>query len=119
MQTIYLDGRAYPDGAAVHAALKLLLDLPAYYGANADALYDCLTDIREDTVIGLYLPEERYDYFGRLCHTLRDAQRANPHLAVVFSDPDENSSRPGEIPVADEIDQIHAMVQEFSEASDD
>ena len=107
------------DRAMIHEQFKEELQFPEYYGMNLDALYDCLTDIREDTVIGLYLPEERYDYFGRLCHTLRDAERANPHLAVVFSDPDENSSRPGEIPVADEIDQIHAMVQEFSEASDD
>ena len=53
MQRIYLGGRAYPDGAAVHAALKLLLDLPAYYGANADALYDCLSERREP--VNLYI----------------------------------------------------------------
>ena len=42
--TIYLDGRDYADKKAVHAALKLLLDLPEYYGMNADALHDCLTE---------------------------------------------------------------------------
>ncbi len=47
MQTIYLDGRYYANGAAVHAALKLLLGLPDYYGANADALFDCLSERRE------------------------------------------------------------------------
>ena len=47
MQTIYLDGRDYPDARAVHGALKLLLDLPDYYGCNADALHDCLSERRE------------------------------------------------------------------------
>ena len=107
------------DRAMIHEQFKEALAFPEYYGMNLDALYDCLTDIREDTVIGLYLPEERYDYFGRLCHTLRDAERANPHVAVVFSDPDENAGTPGDLPVADEIDQIHAMVRTFSEAADE
>ena len=44
MQTIYLDGRELDSAAAVHAQLKLLLDLPDYYGGNADALHDCLSE---------------------------------------------------------------------------
>ncbi len=47
--TIYLDGRDYADKRAIHAALKLLLELPEYYGMNADALHDCLTE-RPDPV---------------------------------------------------------------------
>ena len=53
MQTIYLDGRDYNDSADVHQALKLLLDLPDYYGGNADALYDCLSERREP--VSLYI----------------------------------------------------------------
>lgn len=70
MQTIYLDGRAYPDGAAVHAALKLLLDLPVYYGANADALYDCLSERREP--VNLYI---RAMGAGDTADTLRKVTR--------------------------------------------
>ncbi len=47
MQTIMLDGRNYADARALHQALQRLLHLPAYYGCNADALFDCLTSRRE------------------------------------------------------------------------
>ncbi|MDL2206906.1 barstar family protein [Eubacteriales bacterium OttesenSCG-928-N13] len=33
------------DRDTLHAHLKRALDFPDYYGANLDALYDCLTDI--------------------------------------------------------------------------
>ena len=44
MQTIYLDARDYHTAADVHSARTLLLDLPDYYGMNADALHDCLSE---------------------------------------------------------------------------
>lgn len=47
METLFLDGRDYRDASELHAALKRLLRLPAWYGGNADALYDCLSERRE------------------------------------------------------------------------
>ena len=44
METIFLDASSYRTAAELHQALKLLLDLPDYYGGNADALYDCLSE---------------------------------------------------------------------------
>ena len=44
MQRILLFGSDYRDGREVHAALKRLLNLPEYYGMNADALHDCLDE---------------------------------------------------------------------------
>ena len=44
MQTIFLSGTSYQTAAQVHAALKMLLNLPDYFGKNADALYDCLSE---------------------------------------------------------------------------
>ena len=38
----FKDVRGYLE---IHKALKDGLDLPDYYGANLDALWDCLTDI--------------------------------------------------------------------------
>ena len=45
MQYIYLDAKDYRTAQEVHAALKRLLNLPDYYGMNADALNDCLSEM--------------------------------------------------------------------------
>ena len=44
MQIIYLDADDYADASGGHRALQLLLGLPDYYGMNADALNDCLSE---------------------------------------------------------------------------
>ncbi|PEE20052.1 barnase inhibitor, partial [Bacillus toyonensis] len=43
MEKIYLDGRRFTSKNALHKTLKNKLDLPDYYGENANALWDCLT----------------------------------------------------------------------------
>ena len=47
MQTLLLDGSRYKSAEALHTALKNMLQLPEWYGMNADALYDCLSERRE------------------------------------------------------------------------
>ena len=47
MQTIMLDGSLYPAAGDLHLALKRMLSLPDYYGMNADALNDCLSERAE------------------------------------------------------------------------
>ena len=47
MKTISIDGSRYHSRQEVHEALRRLLDLPDYYGMNADALNDCLGEMRE------------------------------------------------------------------------
>ena len=49
MCTIMLNGSDYRDAKELHRALKSLLNLPDYYGFNADALNDCLSE-RPDPV---------------------------------------------------------------------
>ncbi|MCR4876496.1 MAG: barstar family protein [Clostridiales bacterium] len=45
MQTICLFASDYDSPASLHRALKSLLSLPEYYGMNADALNDCLSEM--------------------------------------------------------------------------
>ena len=49
MHTILLNAAECRDARDVHSRLKALLTLPDYYGMNADALYDCLSE-RGETV---------------------------------------------------------------------
>ena len=47
MKTIMLDGSLYATGKDLHQALKQMLSLPDYYGMNADALNDYLSQRSE------------------------------------------------------------------------
>ena len=52
--TIFIDAARYASAKELHLALKMLLNLPEYYGCNADALYDCLSE-RVDKPVNLVL----------------------------------------------------------------
>lgn len=66
----------------LHNALAEALNFPEWYGKNLDALYDCLTDIGEDT----HLTVENLSCLDRFATGFRrvflDAQEDNPHLKV-------------------------------------
>lgn len=47
----HLDGRSIDSAARLHDALASELGFPSWYGANLDALADCLRDVRTDTVL--------------------------------------------------------------------
>ena len=81
MKTVLLDVSAVTSAAELHALLKEALALPHWYGNNLDALYDCLTDLCEDTCLTLTgtqtLVLPRREAFVR---TLADAAEENPHF---------------------------------------
>ena len=83
---VVLDGGAFESAAQLHETLARELRFPDWYGGNLDALFDCLTDLREDTVICLKNPhgmEQRLGAFGgRVLRVLRDAAAENPRLRV-------------------------------------
>ena len=54
MTTLFLDASRYPSPRALHAALKSMLSLPDYYGMNADALHECLSERREPVHLWIY-----------------------------------------------------------------
>ena len=58
MQTLFIDASRYTSPRELHAALKSMLSLPDYYGMNADALHDCLSERREPVHLWIASPGE-------------------------------------------------------------
>ena len=58
MTTLFLDGSAYSSPRALHTAIRNMLSLPDYYGMNADALHDCLSERREPVNLWIASPGE-------------------------------------------------------------
>ena len=95
MRKVILDFKPIKTREDVHKYLAMMLDLPDYYGENLDALYDCLTEMSEDTVVGFFEAEDPASspvssYLGRVKLVMRDAEEENPHFAVIFGELEEN-----------------------------
>lgn len=85
MAEIVLDGRELPSMEAVHDRFAPLL--PEWYGRNLDALFDCLTDLREPVTVRLLNREALEGRLGRrgraLVRLLRRAAEENPQVTVL------------------------------------
>ena len=88
---IVIEGAAITSLADAWEALALLLELPAHFGRNLDALYDCLTadvpgpiaiDWRDAAASRAAIGPA----FDRLCETIADAAAARPDLTASFRD---------------------------------
>ena len=79
MQLI-LDGGKLRYRSRVHRVLARKLAFPAWYGRNLDALYDCLTDLHEDTE--LVLVNWTAPGLQMMRQVMEDAAMENPHLTV-------------------------------------
>ncbi len=80
---IVLEGKKLQNAEEAHSYLKVMLELPDYYGKNLDALYDCLTEISEGSLIRVeaVVPQES-EYFKKLMQVMQDAAEENPKLEV-------------------------------------
>ena len=92
MKTAFINGRRIHTKEDLHRTLQVQLDLPEYYGANLDALYDCLSTASEETVIYFEdvqkLQKHLEGYYAQLMTMLEDACEENGDLTVVvLSDP--------------------------------
>ena len=94
MKTIQIDLMPSRTREELHAYLKEILHLPSYYGANLDALYDCLTDTDGDTVIEVRYSKVSAGRYEKLLLTvLRDAASENRHLTVIFKESEQEAIR--------------------------
>ena len=88
MRKITLDIEKMRSLPMLHKYLHTTLALPEYYGANLDALYDCLTEIAEPTglVVSKKVADEAYlGWYGQqFLQMLQDAAEANEALQVTL-----------------------------------
>ncbi len=85
---IVLDAKRFKGRTRAHAYLKDALRLPDYYGKNLDALYDCLGDIGEETVIVVPEVIRKKEFLGEYGQTMlrvfKDAAAENEMLKVII-----------------------------------
>lgn len=88
MIELVLDGREIRNREELHRCFAETLHFPRWYGANLDALFDCLTELSEEVYIRfLYqnlLEEHLGIYAEKLQRVLLDAAAENPHLRISF-----------------------------------
>lgn len=88
MKIIELDCLAISDRATFHSVLANALCFPSWYGANLDALHDCLTDICEDTCLRLLhwtkMPYSSEMFPIAVRRVMEHAAKENPHLQIEF-----------------------------------
>lgn len=88
--TAVIDGAVIETREALHDELRRQLALPEYYGGTLDALYDCLTDLHEDTELRVLhaaaLEEHLGLYAGVMRRMLTDACEDNSHLRFVWEE---------------------------------
>lgn len=65
-----------------HRFVKEKFAFPDYYGNNLDALYECLTDITENTCVGITYSKDGYQ--KSVCKVFARAEEDNEHLCVFF-----------------------------------
>jgi RNAse (barnase) inhibitor barstar len=75
--------------ADLYAGLAEALRLPSWFGANLDALWDCLTDLGAPTALVLadWTGYERADpeQASRFLDLFRDRTRSDPPFAVLLA----------------------------------
>lgn len=92
MTEILIDGSIITTKDQLHSLFAEQLRFPEWYGNNLDALYDCLTDIREETLVKIYrfgsLRDNLGSYADKVKKVLRNAEADNKfiHLMTVLEE---------------------------------
>ena len=84
MKKVILDCEKLLDREQAHLYLAEMFDFPDYYGKNLDALFDCLTELGECTVIleGSNMLYQSDGYGAKVLKVLEEAADKNPRLRL-------------------------------------
>ena len=82
MKYICLDLRNKMTIAKVHEVLKVMLEVPDYYGNNYNAIYDELTSIQENIEINVIAKEAELEKWETLRRVLADAANVNGYITL-------------------------------------
>ena len=85
---VILDCKKLSRRQPAHKHLQEALDFPKYYGKNLDALFDCLTDLCDCTIVlrGKDQLVQGDGYGARILQVLEDAAQVNPGLTLETED---------------------------------
>lgn len=83
MKEITINCVGLADEAALHALLAKSLGFEAHYGHNLDALYDCLTEIGQETHVTIF-GLDTLEFADSFRQTLLDAEADNFWLQISF-----------------------------------
>ena len=81
---VILDCEKLSQRRPAHAYLQDAFGFPEYYGRNLDALFDCLTELPDCTIVlhGRDALARSGGYGARILRVLEAAARANPRLTL-------------------------------------
>ena len=84
MKSVTLNCEKLLQRKQAHQYLAQMLDFPNYYGKNLDALFDCLTELGECTIIleGGDMLRQSDSYGAKVLKVLEEAAQKNSHLKL-------------------------------------
>lgn len=84
---VVIDGKKITSKQQLHTYFADEMNFPEWYGKNLDALYDCLTDIAEETEIEIINRPALHEHLGKYAKAfekmLRDAQEENENIKII------------------------------------
>lgn len=86
MKNVILNCEELLQRKRAHQYLAQMLDFPDYYGKNLDALFDCLTELGECTIVLKDGDKLRKSdgYGAKVLKVLEEAAEKNPRLRLEF-----------------------------------
>ena len=84
MKNVVLNCEKLIQKEEAHSYLAHMLDFPDYYGKNLDALFDCLTELGECTIVleGENSLHQEDNYGIKVLKVLEEAARVNFNLKL-------------------------------------